>query len=86
MLETLLILALSGGITSGIITYIPALKALKKIEKETNITHSFIEYPYSSFIVWVILATISLPFVLPSFFSEKVNNKSILSITKRKVA
>jgi hypothetical protein len=85
MLEAYIILCLSGGITSGIISFIPALKELKEIEKEKNITHTFIERPILSFIVWSVMHAVAFPILgIFTIFSEKKNLEVIQSVTKRK--
>jgi len=79
------ILCLSGGITSAIISFLPILKELKAIEKEKNITHTFIENPILSFIVWSVAHTISFPILgVFTIFSRKKNIELIESVTKRK--
>lgn len=85
LIELYLLVALSGGITSGIVTFFPILAELKKIEKERNITHTFITSPYLSFSIWVSMATLLMPFVTLSILSKKENDKFIDSVLKRKV-
>jgi len=83
--EWYIILCLSGGITSAIITYLPALKELKGIEKEKNISHTFIQRPILSFIVWSCIHTIVFPLVtIYTIFSKKKNIDLIEATTKRK--
>jgi hypothetical protein len=83
--ETYVILCLSGGITSAIISFLPALKELKEIEKEKNITHTFVENPLISFFVWAIIHSVVFPiFGVFTLLSEKRNKELIESVTKRK--
>jgi hypothetical protein len=83
--EWYIILCLSGGITSAIISFLPALRELKKIEKEKNITHTFVERPLTSFIVWAVMHSVTFPILgIFTIFSEKKNISVIESITKRK--
>jgi hypothetical protein len=83
--ETYVILCLSGGITSAIISFLPALKDLKEIEKEKNITHTFVERPVISFIVWAVLHSVTFPILgIFTLFSKAKNIAVIESVTKRK--
>lgn len=83
--EVYIFIATSGGITSAIVTFLPVLKILKRIEYEKNITNSMLESPVLSFIVWAILAAVFLPFIVPSLLSEEENNKFIKSVTNTRV-
>ena len=85
LLEWYLVFAISGGITSGVVTFLPILKVLRKIEKEKNITHTFIESQYLSFVLWVSMAALLIPLVTLSILSKKENIKFIESVTKTKV-
>ncbi len=83
--EWYIILCLSGGFTSAIISFLPALKELKKIEKEKNITHTFVEKPILSFIVWSVIHSLTFPILgIFTILSENKNAEVIESVTKRK--
>ncbi len=84
MIEYYLLFALSGGITSAIVTFLPIIKELEGINKEKYITHTFIENKKTSFIVWVLMASVVLPLIILSIFSEKENSKFIKSVLKHK--
>ena len=85
LLEWYLLFAISGGITSGVVTFFPILSILKRIEKEKNITHTFIQSPVLSFVTWISMATLLMPLVTLSILSKKENSKFIESVTKTKV-
>ena len=84
MIELYILLAISGGITSGIITFIPIVQKLKLKLKGKQVTNTFIEHPITSFITWCVLATILLPFITLSILSKKENDRFISTIVDKR--
>jgi len=84
ILEWYAIIAASGALTSVVVTYLPALKELRKIDKEKNIVHTFVEAPVLSAVVWFAIACIALPLIVNTIVSKRQNILFIEHITKRK--
>ena len=84
IIEAYIIFAISGGITSTIVTFLPILNILRRVEIEKNITHTFVESPKLSMIVWAVMASVLIPLITLSILSKKENDKFIQNITKVK--
>jgi uncharacterized membrane protein YdjX (TVP38/TMEM64 family) len=71
IIEIYLLFALTTGITSCILFLVPAVA----LAKDMNITNSFTERPWTSYLVYIIITTITAPFsVMPIFipsFAER---------------
>jgi hypothetical protein len=71
IIEIYLLFALTTGITSCILFLVPAVA----LARHMDITNSFTERPWTSYIIYVIVTTVTAPFaILPIFipsFAER---------------
>lgn len=69
-----LILAISGGLMSVLVHYLPIVSRLEFLEKNE---HQFVQSKLLSGIVWFIMATIAIPFIAKALLLDEAKENFI---------